>query len=246
MKKIILLLILLLLLTTSGFADTQGLKELNPIVTDFQTLNASFYSDINYYQFHSEHSKINDKIKSFQEAHPNSFTTELNDLNTMYNYINSLWEAKANNLSMVVPSQTSKELQEKYPGIETIVSKGIMGGWNPDSTISALNYLAKEKIDKLALQVQAFEPTYGFKYADGLIGNSIFVSIVDPQSNAYLAGLRFGDRITKVNDMPVKDVETFTSMLSGPEGSRLKLHVKTDDAPERVIEVIKTVIRNNA
>ncbi|MBP2661749.1 MAG: hypothetical protein H6Q69_4781 [Firmicutes bacterium] len=243
MKKIIILLLFLVLFTTSGFAaDSQEIKYLIPIVTDYQNLNNSFYTGITYNQFLDANSKINDKVKSFQEINPNSFTTELNDLNTMYNYINSLWEAKADNLSMVVPNQTSKELQRKYPGIETIVRKGIMGGWNPDSTIMALNYLAKEKLGKLAIPLKGFELTYGFQYADGLIGNSIFVSIVAPKSSAYQAGLRFGDRITKVNDIPVKDVDTFTSMLSGPEGSRLKFHVKTDDAAEKVLEITKTII----
>lgn len=243
MKKIILLLLLLTCLSIPGLAaDNQGVTELIPIVTDYQNLNKSFDRGLTYDQFRNAYSKTNDKAKLYQESNSGNLTTELSEIKTIYNDINSLWQATIENLFIVVPSQTAKELQEKYPEIEPIVSKTILGGWNPDSTILVLNYLAKERIDKLALHLKAFEPTYGFKYADGMIGNYIFVSIVDPKSSAYQAGLRFGDRITKVNDLPVKDVETFTSMLSGPEGSRLKFHVKTDDAAERVIEVIKTVI----
>ncbi|WP_371371408.1 PDZ domain-containing protein [Sporomusa aerivorans] len=243
MKKTIFLLLMLMFFTSPGFAtNPPGHTDILQIVSDYQNLNTSFYTDPDYYQFQKEHSRINEKVKAYQEATPKSFTTDLNAVYIIYNDINALWKAKIDNLLIVVPTQTSLELKEKYPDIESIVNKSIMGGWNPDSTILALNYLAKKNIDKLATQVEILKPTYGFKYADGLIGNSIFVSIVDPKGNAYQAGLRFGDRITQVNGMPVKDADTFTSMLAGPEGSRLTFHVKTDDTPVRVIEVVKTVL----
>ena len=247
MKKIIVLLLCLAFVTMPAFAaDSQGVKEIKQIVADYQALNNKFSTGIAYPEFKAAHTDIANKAKQFLEANPGSFTVELNNINAVYNDINRLWQEKIDNILIVVPSQTAKELQEKYPGIESAVSKGLLGGWNPDSTILVLNYLAKEQIEQLAARVQAayaaLEPTYGFKYADGLIGNTIFVSIVDPNSSAYQAGLRFGDRITKVNGIPVKDVETFTSMLAGPEGSRLKLQVKTDDSAERVIEVIKTIL----
>ena len=247
MKKILLLLLCLAFFTMPVFAaDSQGIKELKQIVSDYQALNNKFSTGISYQEFKSAYTAIANKAKQFQETNPGSFTVELNNINAVYNDVNQLWQEKINNILIVVPKQTAKELQEKYPGIESVVSKGLLGGWNPDSTLLVLNYLAKGQIEQLAARVQdayaALEPTYGFKYADGLIGNSIFVSIVDPKSSAYQAGLRFGDRITKVNGMPVKDVEAFTAMLAGPEGNRLKFHVKTDNSLERVIEVIKTII----
>jgi len=81
-------------------------------------------------------------------------------------------------------------------------------------------------------------PPFGFVYADALIGGYIFVSKVIPSSDADKVGLKFGDRITKVNSKAITTINNFNSMINSL--STIDLAVKTDDQPERIITISKT------
>ena len=245
-KKYFLFLLIFIFLSTPVFAIDIQDDSIKQILSDYKDLSYRFDVGISYVKFRDEYSDIYTKTRRFQEANPGLFTNELNNIISVYNDANSLWSDMIDSRLIVVPNQTARELKRKYPDLDSTVVKGILGGWNPKSTILGLNRIATEKIGHLEVSINnkhsASLPTYGFKYADGLIQGCIFISQVNPMSNAYEVGLRFGDRIMKVNDMPIKDVETFSAALSGPEGSRLKLHIKTDESAERVVEITKTLI----
>lgn len=242
MRKILLTLLFLLLLVTPCFAGSNQ-NDITQIISDYKDLNNRIHTGIFFGKFQREYLAIQNKVRRFQKENPTSFSSELNNVNYVYRDIYYLWQESFYKRSNDIPDQTTKDLKTRYSGIEKVVNKGFWGGWTTDSTIRALNNIALNEIDLLASSVKISNgPTYGFKYADGLIGGYVFVSQVDQGSVAYNAGLRFGDRIIKINDMPVTTIKAFMKSLDGPEGSQLKLHVLTDDGNVKVIEVIKTKV----
>ena len=51
----------------------------------------------------------------------------------------------------------------------------------------------------------------------------VFVESVDPDGDAYTAGLREGDILVSINDEPTPDLETARQLLSSPTGDTLRL-----------------------
>lgn len=92
---------------------------------------------------------------------------------------------------------------------------------------------------KYAKNTESSDPSYGFKYATGLIGECVFVSQVIPGSSAEKEGLTFGDKISKINGVTISSIESFTDALKGPAGSRIQITLKLDAGQEKTINLEK-------
>lgn len=72
--------------------------------------------------------------------------------------------------------------------------------------------------------------SFGFIYATGLIDGCIFVSQITPGSVAEKTGLSFGDKICKLDDRPIFNVNEFSNELK--DRKTIKLTWKSMDGKE--------------
>lgn len=92
---------------------------------------------------------------------------------------------------------------------------------------------------KVSLEQKHAEPSFGFKYVSTLMGGNVFINDITAGSSADKAGLKYGDRVIKINGTIITDISTFSDALKGPAGSRIQLTLKLDNGDEKNLEIEK-------
>jgi Trypsin-like serine proteases, typically periplasmic, contain C-terminal PDZ domain len=94
---------------------------------------------------------------------------------------------------------------------------------------------AKQVADQLIRTGRATHAFLGVSLTDAMGTQGALVAAVEPGSPAEQAGLRPGDRITKVNDTDVSDADTVTGMIRGfKPGDQVTLSYVRDGETETV------------